>query len=187
MKVQFLKPNLNETDIKEAAKVLKSGWITYGPKTKEFEEALKKHFKVGGAVFNSSGTAALHVALIAAGVRPGDEVVTTPLSYVATSNVILYVGAKPIFVDVEQNTGLIDVAAVRRAITKKTKAIIPVHLYGQMADMKKLAALAKKHNLAIIEDAAHSLESKRDGIMSGQKSFAAAFSFHAAKNITSGE
>lgn len=187
MNIQFLDPYLIEEDIKLAADVLRSGWITYGSSTKAFEEQITKYLKLKGAIFNSSGTAALHVSLLAAGVKPGDEVITTPLSYVATSNAILYVGAIPVFVDVEPETGLIDVAEVEKAITKKTKAIIPVHLYGQMADMKRLKKLADKHKIAVIEDAAHAIESERDGIKPGQASFSACLSFHAAKNITSGE
>lgn len=187
MKIQFLNPNLTDADIKEAAKVLKSGWLTYGDKTRAFEEGLAKYLGVKKVIFNSSGTAALHAAILAAGVGKGDEVITTPLSYVATSNVILYCGAKPVFVDVEPDTGNIDVNKIEHAITKKTKAIIPVHLYGQMVDMKNLKRIADKHKILIIEDSAHAIESKRDGIKPGQLSFASCHSFHAAKNITCGE
>ncbi len=186
MKVQFLKPHLTKEDLAEANKALKSGWITYGSKTKEFEEQFSKYLGLKKTVLNSSGTAALHVALIAAGVGKGDEVITTPLSYVATSNAILYVGAKPVFVDVEATTGLIDLKEVKKAITPRTKAIIPIHLYGQMVDMKGLNKICGA-KIKIIEDAAHAIESERDGIKPGQASFAACFSFHAAKNITAGE
>ncbi|MBI2062346.1 MAG: DegT/DnrJ/EryC1/StrS family aminotransferase [Candidatus Yanofskybacteria bacterium] len=187
MRVQFLKPYLRDSDIKEAVKALKSGWITYGSKTREFEEGLSKYLGVEKTIFNASGTAALHVALIAAGVGPGDEVITTPLSYVATSNVILYVGAKPVFVDVEPETGLMDLNKLERAITAKTKAVIPIHLYGQMVDMKRLKKISDRHGIKIIEDACHAIEAQRDGVRPGQLSFAACFSFHAAKNITCGE
>ncbi len=187
MKIQFLNPYITESDIKEAVKAIKSGWLTYNNISKEFEEKFAKYLGVKDTVLNSSGTAALHVSLLAAGVGPGDEVITTPLSYVATSNAILYVGAKPVFVDVEPETGLIDVSKVKKAITKKTKAIIPVHLYGQMADMKNLKRTADKYKLKIIEDACHAIEARRGGIRPGQKSFSACFSFHVAKNITSGE
>jgi len=186
-KIQFLNPHITGSDIKEAVKAIKSGWLTYSDVSKKFEEDFSEYFGVKETVLNSSGTAALHVSLLAAGVGPGDEVITTPLSYVATSNVILYVGAKPVFVDVEPETGLIDVSKVKKAITRRTKAIIPVHLYGQMADMKKLKRVADKHKLSIIEDACHAIEAKRDGIRPGQASFSACFSFHVAKNITSGE
>ncbi|OGM98200.1 MAG: hypothetical protein A2735_00635 [Candidatus Yanofskybacteria bacterium RIFCSPHIGHO2_01_FULL_41_21] len=186
MKIQFLSPNLNKKDIQEAVKVLKSGWITYGPVTEKFEEIFAGYVGSKKAVFNSSGTAALHVALLVAGVGPGDEVITTPLSYVATSNVILYVGATPVFVDVDAKMGLIDLNKIKGAITSKTKAVIPVHLYGQMVDMKKLKKICGA-KIKIIEDSAHAIESERDGIKPGQLSFASCFSFHAAKNITSGE
>jgi dTDP-4-amino-4,6-dideoxygalactose transaminase len=187
MKIPFLNPNVQPDDIRAVVKVLKSGWLATGPELKIFEERLAEYVGMEYMVADSSGTAALHTALLAAGVGPGDEVITTPLTFWATSNVVLFVGAKLVFVDVESDTGLISVAAVQKAITKKTKAIIPVHLYGQMADMKALAKLAKKHKLKIIEDAPHALEAERDGIRPGALSFAACFSFHAAKNITAGE
>lgn len=187
MKIQFLNPYITGSDIKEAVRAIKSGRLTYSDVSKEFEKDFSKYLGVKETVLNSSGTAALHVSLLAAGIGPGDEVITTPLSYVATSNVILYVGAKPVFVDVEPETGLIDVSKVEKAITKKTKAIIPVHLYGQMADMRKLKWITNKHKILIIEDACHAIEAERDGIKPGQKSFTACFSFHVAKNITSGE
>lgn len=187
MKIQFLNPFITGDDIKEVVKAIKSGWLTYSNFSKRFENDFSKYLGVKETVVNSSGTAALHVSLLAAGVGPGDEVITTPLSYVATSNAILYVGAKPVFVDVEPDTGLMDVSRVEKAITKKTKAIIPIHIYGQMADMKRLKRIADKYKLLIVEDACHAIESKRDGIRPGQKSFSACFSFHVAKNITSGE
>ncbi len=186
-KIQFLKPRLISTDIKEAVAILKSGWLAHGGVTRKFEETLSKYLGVKNAVLNSSCTAGMHVSLLAAGVGPGDEVITTPLSYVATSNAILYTGAKPVFVDVEPDTGLLDIDKIEKAITKRTKAILPVHLYGQMVDIKKLKKIVDKHDLIIIEDAAHAIEASRDGVRPGQKSFAASFSFHVAKNITSGE
>jgi UDP-4-amino-4-deoxy-L-arabinose-oxoglutarate aminotransferase len=135
----------------------------------------------------TSCTGALHLALLAAGVQSGDEVITTPLSYVATAHAIANAGATPVFVDVEKSTGNIDADKIEKAITKKTKAILPVHLYGLMADMKKILAIGQKHNLPVIEDAAHALESERDGIRPGTRSFGACFSFYATKSITSGE
>lgn len=183
----FLNPNLTPSDIKAAVAALKSGWLATGPELQQFEKVFAAYLGVKFAIADSSGTAALHTALIAAGIGPGDEVITTPLTFWATSNVILFVGAKPVFVDVEPDTGLISPEAVKRAITKKTKAIIPIHLYGRMADMTSLERIAKKYKLKIIEDACHALESSREGIRPGTKSFAACFSFHAAKNITAGE
>ncbi len=187
MKIQFLKPNITNKDIQKVTRVLESGWLAPGKYTKELEGNFALYLKAKYAVMTGSCTAALHMALILAGVKEGDEVITTPISYVATSNVILYQNAKPIFVDVDSQTGLINLNEIEKKITKKTKAIIPVHLYGQMVDMKKLKKIADKHKLAIIEDAAHAIESERDGLKPGQASFAACFSFHTAKNITSGQ
>lgn len=187
MKIQFLKPNLSDKDISMAVRVLKSGWLAPGKYTIQLEKNFARYLGVKYAVMTGSCTAALHMALILAGIKEGDEVITTPISYVATSNVILYQNAKPVFVDVDPMTGLIDLNKIERKITKKTKAIIPVHLYGQMVDMKKLKKIADKYKLAIIEDAAHAIESERDGVKPGQASFAACFSFHTAKNITSGQ
>jgi UDP-4-amino-4-deoxy-L-arabinose-oxoglutarate aminotransferase len=121
------------------------------------------------------------------GIGPGDEVITTPMTFVATSLAIMHVGAKPIWVDVEEKTGNIDASLIEKAITGKTKAILPVHLYGQMADMRSIRRIADKYGLRVIEDAAHALESSRDGIRVGQLSDAACFSFYATKSITSGE
>lgn len=187
MTIPFLNPNIPQSDIARMVKVVKSGWLTSGPELKELEEKLASYLGIEHVVVDSSGTAALHIALMAAGVGPGDEVITTPLTYWATSNVVLYVGATPVFVDVDPLTGLIDPKKVEKAITKKTKAIIPVHLYGQMADMRSLSKIAKKHKVKIIEDACHAFESERDGVRPGALSFATCHSFHAAKNITAGE
>ena len=185
--IPFLNPGVKPQDIRNVVKALKSGWLASGPELKRFEEDFAKYTGLPHVIVNSSATAALHIALMAAGIGPGDEVITTPLTYWATSNVILYVGAKPVFVDVEPDTGLISIAEVKKAITKRTKAIIPIHLYGQMVDMQGLSSLARKHRLVIIEDACHAIEARRDGIRPGEKSYAACYSFHAAKNITAGE
>lgn len=187
MKIPFLKPSISEQDIKNAVKSIRSGWLKPSKFTEIFEKKFSDYLGAEGAVMCGSCTAALHMSLILAGVKEGDEVITTPMTYVATSNVILYQRAKPVFVDVDPRTGLIDLDKIEGKITDKTKAVIVVHLYGQMADMKKLKKIADKHNLKIIEDAAHSVESERDGVRPGQLSFAACFSFHAAKNLTSGQ
>ncbi|MBN2094122.1 MAG: DegT/DnrJ/EryC1/StrS family aminotransferase [Candidatus Zambryskibacteria bacterium] len=188
MKIPFLKPNINQRDINNMIRSVKSGWLSRGKYTEKFEENLGKYLGVSPApCFLYSATAALHLSLILAGIKEGDEVITTPLSWVSTSNVILYCGAKPIFVDVELDTGLLDLDKIEERITKKTKAIIVVHLYGQMVDMRKLKKIADKYKLKIIEDAAHALESSRDEIRPGQLSFSTCFSFHAAKNITCGQ
>jgi len=135
----------------------------------------------------NSCTAALHLSLLALGIGPGDEVVTTPMTFLATATAILHAGAKPVFIDVEKETGLMNAGLIESALTKKTKAIIPVHLYGQMCDMKHIQKIARKHGLKVIEDAAHCIEGTRDDIRPGQLSDAACFSFYATKNITCGE
>ena len=187
IKVSFLSPAINKEDIDLAIKSIRSGWLAPGPYTKEFENLLNDFLQVKGVAMLNSCTSALHLSLILAGVKTGDEVITTPLTYVATSNAILHCGATPIFVDVDSKTGLLDLKKIEKKITKKTKAIIPVHLYGQMINMRRLKKIADKYHLKIIEDAAHALEASRDGYRPGQLGFAACFSFHAAKNITSGQ
>lgn len=162
-------------------------FLTTGKYVDNFEQSLASFLNTNYAVGLTSCTAALHLSLLAAGVKPGDEVITTPMSFVATTNSICMSGATPVFVDVEKDTGNIDVDLIEKAITKKTKVILPVHLYGQMVDMKRLLSIAKKHGLAVIEDSAHALEARRDGIKPGQKSFGSCFSFYATKSITSAE
>lgn len=187
MFVPFLDPDIRDDDLRRMVASIKSGWLAPGPRTAELEAKLAAYLAAPGAVMTGSCTAALHMALILAGVGPGDEVITTPLSWVATSNVILYQGANPVFADVERETGLLDPRCVERKLTARTKAVIVVHLYGQMADMRAYRALARKYKIAIIEDAAHALEAQRDGARPGERGFAACLSFHVAKNITSGQ
>lgn len=185
--IEFFRHNIGKTEIAEITKVLQSLFLTTGKHVDSFEKALAQYTRTKYAVGLTSCTGALHIALLAAGVKAGDEVITTAMSFVATANAICMTGAKPVFVDVERETGNIDANLIEKAITKKTKAILPVHLYGQMVDMKKIVKIAKKHNLQVIEDAAHALESERDGMRPGEQSFGACFSFYATKSITSGE
>jgi dTDP-4-amino-4,6-dideoxygalactose transaminase len=187
MEIPFLKPDIREDDIRRAVKSIKSGWLVYGPYAKEAEAALARTLRALHVALTASCTAALHMGLVLAGIKAGDEVITTPYSWVSTSDVILYQGAKPVFADVDPETGILDIREVEKKITKKTKAILLVHLFGQMADMKAFRALAAKHRLAIVEDSAHALGASRDGVRPGQYGFCAAFSFHAAKNLTSGQ
>lgn len=187
MKVEFYRHNLDEQDIARLVEVCRGVFLTTGQDVKRFEEAFAAYLGVRHAVGVTSCTAGLHIGLLAVGVGPGDEVITTPMTFAATSNTVLYTGATPVFVDVEPDTGLISADAVERAITPRTKAIIPVHLYGQMADMRRLKAIADRAGLSLIEDCAHAIESERDGVKPGQISDAASFSFYATKNITSGE
>lgn len=187
MQVKFLKTNIRAGDLRRVVKAVRSDQLINGPFTREMEQGCRDYFNQPCAVFMNSATAALHVSLILAGVRAGDEVITTAISWVATPNVIMLCGAKPVFVDVEPDTGLMDVTLVEAAITPKTKAIMPVHLYGQMVDMRALKAIADRHSLPIIEDAAHAFEAMRDGVHPGELSFAACFSFHATKNMAAGQ
>lgn len=141
----------------------------------------------GGALGVSSCTAALHLAMLTCGVGPGDEVITTPMTFIASANAILYAGATPVFVDVDPATGLLAPERVAAAVTERTRAVLAVHLYGQLCDLAALREVCDRHGLALIEDAAHALEAERDGARPGQLGDAACFSFYATKNVTSGE
>ena len=181
----FTRPTIDEETIAGVGEVLRSGWITSGPQVKEFEAKLSALF--GGRpvrVFNS-GTAALEIALRLAGVGPGDEVITTPLSWVATSNVILTVGARPVFVDIDPVTRNIDLDAIEAAITPATKAIMPVDLAGLPVDRDRLYQIAGRLGLRVIEDAAQSLGSSWQGKLIGSTGDLVSFSFHPNKNLTS--
>lgn len=181
----FTRPTIDEETIAGVGEVLRSGWLTSGPQVKEFEAQLSALF--GGRpvrVFNS-GTASLEIALRLAAVGPGDEVITTPLSWVATSNVILTVGARPVFVDIDPLTRNIDLDAVEAAITPATKAIMPVDLAGLPVDRERLYQVANRHGLRVIEDAAQSLGSSWNGQLIGTTGDLVSFSFHPNKNLTS--
>jgi dTDP-4-amino-4,6-dideoxygalactose transaminase len=187
MKVDFYKHNLSTRDKRECMKVLDSLFLTTGSLVADFEKKFANYIKSPYAVGVNSCTDGLFIALTYFGIKTGDEVITTPLSFIATANVIEYCGAKPVFVDVEKDTGNMDASKIEKLITPRTKAILPVHLYGQMCDMKKIHKIAKKYKLKVIEDCAHCIEGTRDGVKPGQLSDMAVFSFYATKNITSGE
>jgi dTDP-4-amino-4,6-dideoxygalactose transaminase len=181
------RPTIDDATIEGVAEVLRSGWITSGPQVKAFEARLSEYF--GGRpvrAFNS-GTCTMEIALRIAGVKAGDEVITTPLTWVATSNVVLEVGARPVFVDVDPRTREIDLDKVESAVTPRTRAIIPVDLAGLPVDRDRLAAIAKRHNLRVIEDAAQSMGSTWKGRRIGSFGDFVSFSFHANKNITTTE
>ncbi|ODP30790.1 DegT/DnrJ/EryC1/StrS aminotransferase family protein [Pandoraea sp. ISTKB] len=181
----FTRPTLDDATINGVSEVLRSGWITSGPQVQAFEKALSEYF--GGRpvrVFNS-GTATLEIGLRIAGVQSGDEVITTPLSWVATSNVILEVGATPVFVDVDPATRNIDLDLLEKAITPKTRAIIPVYLAGLPVDMDRLYDIARRHNLRVVEDAAQAMGSSWNGKRIGAFGDLVSFSFHPNKNLTS--
>ncbi len=183
----FGAPRIGEEEIAEVVDTLRSGWIGYGPKCARFEQEFAEYARAPYALSVNSATAALHLALIAAGIGEGDEVITTPLTFCATGNVITHVGAKPVFVDVDERTQNIDPAHIARAITPRTKAILPVHMCGWPCDMEAIGALAERHGLVVIEDAAHAAETWAQGRKVGSISPFTAFSFYATKNMTTAE
>jgi len=193
MRVEFYKHNIGLREKLSVWKCLNSTFLTLGDKVHEFEKRLAEYLGVKYTIGVTSCTAALHLSLLGCGIGPGDEIITTPMTFAATALAILHTGAKPVFVDVERSTGNIDVTLIERAITKKTKAILPVHLYGQMCDMDAIRQFANEKGFLVIEDAAHALESviymprKRVFSTPGQFSNAACFSFYTTKSITSGE
>lgn len=178
---------IDEDDIAAVAEVLRSDYLTTGPKVREFEEAFAAYVGAKYAVAVSSGTAALHAAAFAAGFGPGDEVITTPITFVATANCILYRGATPVFADIDPRTYNIDPEQVARRITPRTKAIIPVHFTGQPCDLGAIYDIARQHGLTVIEDAAHALGAEYKGRRIGGLSDLTIFSFHPVKHITTGE
>jgi dTDP-4-amino-4,6-dideoxygalactose transaminase len=186
-KIEFFRHSIDKKDRERLNAVLKSIFLTTGKEVEEFENKFSLYLNLDHTVGLTSCTAALHLSLIALGIGPGSEVITTPMSFCATANAILHAGAKPVFVDVEEETGNLNAELIESAITRNTRAIIPVHIYGQMCDMKKIRSLAGRYNLHVIEDAAHAIEASRDGIRVGEISDVACFSFYATKNITSGE
>jgi dTDP-4-amino-4,6-dideoxygalactose transaminase len=190
MRSEFLvfgKPRIEEEDIAEVVATLRSGWIGMGPRTIQFERDFAAYTGAKHAIAVNSCTAALHLGLIAAGVGPGDEVITTPLTFAATANVIEHVGARPVFADIDRRTQNLDPARVAEKITPRTKMIVPVHMLGRAADMDPLLALAAEHGLKIMEDAAHAVETVYRGRHAGTIGHFAAFSFYANKNVTTGE
>lgn len=182
----FTKPTIDEETIASVADVLRSGWLTSGPKVKAFEEQLGDYFGRPVRCFNS-GTCTMEIALRIAGIGAGDEVITTPNSWVATANVILEVGATPVFVDIDAKTHNLDLNKVEAAITPRTKAILPVHMCGLPCDMDQLYALAQKYRLRVIEDAAQAIGSTWKGKRIGAFGDMASFSFQVNKNIMTGE
>lgn len=183
------RPSIGEEEVAEVVDSLKSGWITTGPKVKKFEDDFRMYIGCKHAVAVNSGTSALHLAYQAAGLSAGDEVITTSMTFVSTVNMLVVLGIKPVFVDIEGETLNIDVEKIEEKISKKTKAIIPVHFAGRPVNMDKIFGIARKYKLMVIEDAAHSVGSEYKGkkIGSACGSAAACFSFHPIKNITTGE
>lgn len=186
-KIEFYKHNLSDSDKSEVLSVLNSLFLTTGETVQLFEKKFARYMDSKYVVGLMSCTHALELSLRYYGIGLGDEVITTPMSFIATANAIEYVGAKPVFVDVEETTGNINAELIEQAITPKTKALLVVHLYGQMCDMITIKKIADKYNLKIIEDCAHCIEGMRDGIRPGQLGDIACYSFYATKNLTCGE
>lgn len=186
-KIPFFMHDLGKAELDAVAEVLANPILTTGEWVARFESRFAEYLGVRHAVAVTSCTGALHISLLALGIGAGDEVITTPMTFIATANSIMEAGATPVFVDVEPETGNLDVANVEAAITERTRAIMPVHLYGQMCDMKALRAIADRYGLAIIEDAAHCVEGTRDGLKTGALGDTACYSFYATKNLTCGE
>ncbi|MGN0416171.1 MAG: UDP-4-amino-4,6-dideoxy-N-acetyl-beta-L-altrosamine transaminase [Agathobacter sp.] len=185
--IPYGKQTIEEDDIQSVVDVLKSDYLTTGPKIEEFENKVADYVGAKYAVAVSNGTAALHAACFAAGVGVGDEVITTPLTFAASSNCVLYCGGTPVFADVDSRTYNIDPVDIERKITLRTKVIIAVHLAGQPCDMEAIHKIAREHHLLVIEDGAHALGSVYKGEKIGGLSDMTTFSFHPVKPITTGE
>jgi dTDP-4-amino-4,6-dideoxygalactose transaminase len=183
----FYRPWIDAAAVKEVVEVLESGWITRGPRTEAFEEAFGRYIGCRHAIALNSCTAGLHLALVAAGIGPGAEVITSPVTFPATANVIVHQGAAPVFVDVDERTLNLDPVKIEEKITPRTRAIIPVHFAGQPCDMDAILDLAARHDLFVIEDAAHAIEASFRDRKVGTLGDFTAFSFYATKNLTTGE
>jgi dTDP-4-amino-4,6-dideoxygalactose transaminase len=180
-------PWIGEEEEQEMLETLRSGWLTTGERTKNFEREFAEVIGCKHAIGLNSCTAGLHLALAAVGIGAGDEVITTAITFAATANVIVHQGARPVFVDVERGTLNIDASQIERAITEKTKAIIPVHLFGHPCDMDEIVEIARRHKLLVVEDAAHAVGTEYHGRPVGRIGDMTSFSFYATKNITTGE
>ncbi len=183
----FSRPSISQEAIDEVVACLKSGWITTGPRVRQFEEDLKTYVGAPYALCLTSATAGLHLVLTALRLKPGDEVITTPMTFAATLNTIVLAGGRPVCVDVEPGTYNMDVARVEKAVTKRTRAIMPVHFAGLPVDLDPLYDIARKHNLRVIEDAAHAIGTEYKGKRIGSFGDIQVFSFHPNKNMTTGE
>jgi dTDP-4-amino-4,6-dideoxygalactose transaminase len=183
----FGSPLIQEEEINEVVDTLRSGWLGTGPKVARFEEKFRQYTGAKHAMAVNSCTAGLHVSMLVAGLRPGDEVITTPMTFCATVNSIIHTGATPIMVDCNRDTQLIDPKRIEDAITARTKAIVPVHLCGRPCDMDAIMDIAARHNLLVIEDAAHAIETVYKGRKIGTIGHLTAFSFYVTKNVVTGE
>ena len=187
IKVSIASPIIEDEEINAVVEVMKSGMIAQGPKVMEFEKEFAEYVGAKYGIATNSGTSALHVAVLAAGIGKGDEVITSPFTFAATGNSILYTGARPVFVDVDEDTFTLDPSKIEDAITENTKAIMPVQLYGQSADMNPIMEIAKEHDLIVIEDAAQAHGAEYNGEKVGNLGDMACFSFYPTKNMTTSE
>jgi len=187
--IPYSRQLIDDADIEEVVRILKSDWLTQGPKVKEFEEALAAYCGAKYAAVFSSGTAALHAAYFVTDINKDNEIITSPITFLSTANAALFLGAKPVFVDIEPDTGNINLDLIEGAITEKTKAIVPVDYAGHPVDLEKILKIAKKHNLLLIEDACHALGAEYKGKKIGNYKYSdmTVFSFHPVKPITTGE
>jgi len=183
----FAKPYMDDATIAEVVACLQSGWLTTGPRVKQFEQLLSEYCNGATALAFSSATAALHVAMLCLDLKPGDEIITTPMTFVATLNTIVQAGGRPVLVDINRYDNNINVELLEAAITPRTKAILPVHFAGLPVDLAPLYALAEKYQLRVIEDAAHAIGAGYDGKKLGNFGDMQIFSFHPNKNMTTGE
>lgn len=187
MAIPYGRQWIDEKDIEEVVKVLESDWLTQGPQIEKFEEEIASYVGAKYAVAFNSGTSALHGAMFAAGVTKDNEIISSPITFVASTNAGIYLGAKPIFADIDNRTYCIDISKIEENITTKTKVIVPVDYAGYPVDIEKINEIAKKYNLVVIEDAAHALGAQRNGEKVGTQADMTMFSFHPVKHITTGE
>jgi dTDP-4-amino-4,6-dideoxygalactose transaminase len=187
MKIPFFQHDLGQAELDSLAEVFAGPILTTGETVGRFERRFADYLGCRHGLGVTSCTGALHLSLLALGIGPWDEVITTPMTFIATATAVLEAGATPVFVDVEPETGLLDVSRIESVLTPRTRAIVPVHLYGQMCDMAAIRRIADRHRLHVIEDAAHCIEGQRDGIKPGRLGDTACYSFYATKNLTCGE
>jgi dTDP-4-amino-4,6-dideoxygalactose transaminase len=183
----FGNPAIEEAEIEAVARTIRSGWLGTGPRVAEFEEVFRSHTGAEYALALNSCTAGLHLALMCLDLKPGDEVITTPMTFCATANAIIHAGGRPVFADIEPGTMNIDPAQIEAALTARTRAIVPVHFAGRPCNMDAIIAIARRHGLSVIEDAAHAIESSYKGRKIGNIGDATVFSFYVTKNIVTGE
>jgi dTDP-4-amino-4,6-dideoxygalactose transaminase len=187
MDIPMSSPDITDLEIDAINRVLRTRWLSLGPRISEFEQAFAKYVGTQHAVGVNSGTSGLHLAIIAAGISDDDEVITPSFSFIASANSVLYERAKPVFIDIDPVTGTMDPALIEGAITERTKAILPVHAFGQPADMDPIMALAQKHGLVVIEDACEAIGSEYKGRRAGTIGDTAVFAFYPNKQMTTGE